>query len=152
MKKLLKLCLSTVFVYGCTTTVSGNITPVTSSSPTSTPTSAVSSEPTVSPSVIATPSSIASDSPTGVNYFQVKSVITQKCTYCHSTTPNSNSGYTSPPERLVLDSDQQIKNNANRIYREVFSGSMPPPGSAVTLTSEETSLINSWYKAGSPIN
>jgi uncharacterized membrane protein len=94
-------------------------------------------------SITTTPdNSSATTQPAGSTTFTTSAltVISQKCTVCHSQNPTLVSG--GPAGGISFDTTAQIISRASQIRREVMSGQMPER--PVTLTTEERSLIGQW--------
>ena len=77
--------------------------------------------------------------------FEIKdapAIITRKCTYCHSATPDPDSGYRRAPENFKIDSLQEMINKAQSIKKETLNKSMPV--GKITMTEEERALVGQW--------
>ncbi len=109
--------------------------------------------PNPSPSASTAPSPGASPG-TGdkVDYTKVKTVITQRCTVCHSVTPKDPAFPSAPGGGTKFDTDEQIKAKADRIYQRVVVDKGMPFQNKTNMTQEERELINKWHEAGSPTN
>lgn len=96
-------------------------------------------------------SSATVPSDTKVSFAQVKSVISQRCSTCHSSTPTDTS-FGNMPGGVVYDTDQQIQAGAQRIKaRTVISKDMPKMNKT-NITQEERDLIGKWVDQGASIN
>jgi uncharacterized membrane protein len=60
----------------------------------------------------------------------------------HSTTPNSESGYTEAPKAITFDNEKEINNSATKIKKVVADSSMPVGD--ITLTENEKDLVKNW--------
>ncbi|MFN8672018.1 MAG: hypothetical protein U0457_08045 [Candidatus Sericytochromatia bacterium] len=70
-------------------------------------------------------------------------IITRKCSYCHSSSPDKSSGYSFAPEGFSLDSTQDMINKAKSIKKEtIIKRSMPI--NPVTMTEEEREIVKKW--------
>ncbi|MFN8671953.1 MAG: hypothetical protein U0457_07720 [Candidatus Sericytochromatia bacterium] len=95
------------------------------------------------PSSLETPKTVASSIVNQTSDItDVNKLITQKCTYCHSITPNSDSGYTKAPKDITFDSDKEINNSIKKIKKVVANKSMPIGD--IVLTTNEITLISNW--------
>lgn len=100
-----------------------------------------------SPSAESTPSDSSSsytdynsDTPTEIT--DIKELINKKCTYCHSTNPNSESGYNEAPKAITFDNEKEINNSAVKIKKVVADSTMPVGD--ITLTENEKELVKNW--------
>jgi len=75
----------------------------------------------------------------------VMSVVSQRCTVCHSETPTQ-SGFSSPPMGLVLDSIEQLEINAVKVYGAAVLTKTMPVGNLSGMTDEERNLLAGWYE------
>lgn len=72
-------------------------------------------------------------------------LITVKCAYCHSRTPDPTSGYTRAPGEsggITFDSPEEMRWQRGSIRSSIREGEMPPR--KITLTSEEKQIILDW--------
>lgn len=73
----------------------------------------------------------------------MQQVIHARCVTCHADVPTQ-SGFAAPPLGLVLETNEQIQLNAEKIARTVQSRYMPI-GNLSGMTDEERDLVASWY-------
>lgn len=90
---------------------------------------------TKTPSTSATPTTPI----IAVNFKEVKTLIDQKCTTCHTAVGRK------PAEGISFDTLSDIASGSNKIKRSVVRRSMPPSGS---LTDAEIKLISDWADQG----
>ena len=74
---------------------------------------------------------------------QMQAVVNTRCTACHSVSP-SQPGFAAAPLGLVLETSEQVKQNAVRIATTVQSRYMPI-GNLTGMTDEERALVASWF-------
>jgi uncharacterized membrane protein len=82
-------------------------------------------------------------------YTNIKDLITNKCTYCHSIKPNQLSGYSKPPRSITFDNEKEINNNIVKIKAVVADRSMPT--GSITLNPSERTLIEKWTLNNQPV-
>ncbi|MFN4149846.1 MAG: hypothetical protein ACK4IX_02800, partial [Candidatus Sericytochromatia bacterium] len=92
-----------------------------------------------------TPSPIVSVVPSAnlVGIFDIKrasEIVTNKCTYCHSLTPNQASGRTKAAAGITFDTQSEIEAQMDLIKKVTFTTRSMPTGS-ITMTDEERSVI-----------
>lgn len=80
---------------------------------------------------------------------EVAKVVTARCTPCHARAPTQ-PGITSPPKGLVLESGDQARANARRIYQQVVVTRVMPLGNQTGMTDAERELIARWFRSGAP--
>ena len=76
----------------------------------------------------------------------VMSVVSQRCTVCHSENPTQ-SGFSAPPLGLVLDSMDQLEVNADKVYQAAVLTKTMPIGNLSGMTDEERDLLAGWYNS-----
>lgn len=69
-------------------------------------------------------------------------LITEKCAYCHATTPDPSSGYTKPPKRVVFDTEKEITDSHNSIHSTIQKKEMPINN--ITMTDQERAIVLQW--------
>jgi uncharacterized membrane protein len=86
-------------------------------------------------------------SPSGdASIAEIRAVIDDRCITCHSATP-THIAFPAAPAGVILDSDEQIIAEANRIYQQTVALRVMPIGNLTNMTEEERGLINAWYQA-----
>ena len=76
-------------------------------------------------------------------FVQVKSVIDQHCLSCH--------GAQVQMKNVRLDTQANIKLNAQNVYQQVSVTQQMPMNNATGITPEERQLVASWYLAGAKV-
>ncbi len=92
------------------------------------------------PQVTTPPSQVA------VNFDEMRKVVHEKCTVCHSKAPVQQ-GFTAPPLGLVLDTDEQITEHAARIFSATVVTRTMPIANLSNMTEEERQIIAQWYSS-----
>jgi len=69
----------------------------------------------------------------------------QKCLNCHSQNL-SGAARRSAPASVNFDTESDVLTHADHIEEQVGRGSMPPPGSGITLTDEERQTLLDWVR------
>lgn len=138
-KKILVIVLFSLLLginYACQSNNSGNVTPV--------------STPTPSPSIAPTPTAISTESPVDttattkiLKVSEVPAFITQNCAYCHATTPNKDSGRTSPAAGITFDSEEEMIKSYISIKRTVITEKSMPIGK-IKITDKDRVTIGKW--------
>jgi uncharacterized membrane protein len=82
----------------------------------------------------------------GATLDDVRPIIHERCTTCHSSSP-THLAFQAPPMGVVLDSDEQILAEAQRIYQQTVVTRTMPIGNLTLISEEERELIDAWYRA-----
>ena len=86
-----------------------------------------------------------------VEFAEVRTVIETHCVRCHSATPSPDSGFTTPPQNVMFDTKEQIRQMAGRINTQVVVTEVMPLGNQTGITPEERDLIGAWFYQGAPV-
>lgn len=84
------------------------------------------------------------DTVKSVSIENVRSVIHERCTVCHSAAP-VNTDFQVAPGGIVMDTDEQINTLAARIYTTAVATRSMPIGNLSQMTEAERQLIGDWY-------
>lgn len=82
----------------------------------------------------------------GVTFDEVRAVIHERCTVCHSAQP-SHPAFPAAPAGVVLDTDAQIRAEASRIHQQVVVTRVMPIGNLTGISEEERGIIDRWYRS-----
>jgi len=83
---------------------------------------------------------------TSVTIEDVRPLIQERCTTCHSSQP-SHAAFPAAPAGVVLDTDAQIVAEATRIHQQTVVLKVMPIGNLTQMQDAERDLINAWYLA-----
>jgi len=75
----------------------------------------------------------------------VMPVIERRCAVCHSATP-SHVAFPAAPAGVMLDSREQVRTEAGRIYQQTVVLKVMPVGNLTGMSDEERDLIDAWYR------
>ncbi len=87
----------------------------------------------------------------GTDFAKVNSVIQERCAVCHSAQPSSPM-FSAAPAGLMLDTPQQIQQQAAKIHAQSVASQIMPLGNITQMTQEERDLIGAWIAQGAQIN
>jgi uncharacterized membrane protein len=76
----------------------------------------------------------------------IRSVIKERCSSCHSATP-THVAFPAAPAGVILDNDQQIVAEADRIYQQTVALRAMPIGNLTRMTEDERALVSAWYQS-----
>jgi uncharacterized membrane protein len=79
-----------------------------------------------------------------VSFDQVKGVVAQRCSMCHSAAMAS--------KGISFDSPDSIKRHAQQMYQQAVVLKLMPLNNATQITPDERNLIKRWYEEGAPTN
>ncbi|RZI43768.1 hypothetical protein EGT07_08350 [Herbaspirillum sp. HC18] len=78
---------------------------------------------------------------------KVQAVVAQRCVGCHSDQPTQ-PGFAAAPAGVMLQTPELLRQNADRVYRQVVQLKAMPIGNLTNMTEDERALIARWYEAG----
>ncbi|HNP64866.1 MAG TPA: urate hydroxylase PuuD, partial [Woeseiaceae bacterium] len=81
-----------------------------------------------------------------VSFEDVRAVIKARCTICHSAAP-VHPAFPAAPLGVILDNDEQIHADAERIYLQSVVTRVMPIGNLTAMTDEERDIISQWYRS-----
>ncbi len=80
-----------------------------------------------------------------VSFDQVRNVVNARCMSCHSAAP-VHPAFPVAPLGIVYDTDEQIINDADRIYQQAVVTRVMPIGNLTAMTDEERQILDTWYQ------
>jgi len=83
----------------------------------------------------------------GVPFAQVKTILDQRCTVCHSSSPSSPL-FTTAPAGVMFDTPEQITLEAAKINAQAVASNVMPLGNMTKMTKQERQLIGKWITEG----
>ncbi|WP_417226822.1 urate hydroxylase PuuD [Amphritea sp.] len=89
----------------------------------------------------------AATSATQVSFSQIKQVIDERCSVCHSATPTF-AGFNAPPLGVVMDTPEQIQMLAPRIQAQAITTQAMPLGNITQMSQQERDLLGTWIAQG----
>src|SRR5690606_4371609 len=81
----------------------------------------------------------------GVSLADVRPIIEERCTNCHSASP-THIAFPAAPLGVMLDTDAQIRTEAGRIHQQTVVLKAMPIGNLTEMTEEERAMIDAWYR------
>ncbi|HTX03326.1 MAG TPA: urate hydroxylase PuuD, partial [Candidatus Acidoferrales bacterium] len=85
-----------------------------------------------------------------VTFADVEPIFSQRCAVCHAAHPTE-AGFTAPPEGVLLDTPEHIKDNAARIEAQAVLTQNMPLGNVTNMTKDERAQIGAWISEGAKI-
>ncbi len=93
------------------------------------------------------PRSKAAVADSGVDFAQVRAIIAERCTVCHSSTPTF-LAFPAAAGGVMFDNDDQIIEDAFRIHQQTVITRVMPIGNLTEITEAERVIIDQWYLSG----
>jgi len=93
------------------------------------------------------PRSKAAVSNSGVDFAQVRAIIAERCTVCHSSSPTY-LAFPAAPGGVMFDNDHQIVEDAFRIHQQTVITRVMPISNLTEITEAERVIIDQWYLSG----
>jgi uncharacterized membrane protein len=81
-----------------------------------------------------------------VSYAEIRAVLDARCVACHAATPTQ-PGFAQPPKGIVLETAEQVIQNAPKIAETVGSRYMPI-GNLTQMTDDERARVAAWFAQG----
>jgi uncharacterized membrane protein len=81
-----------------------------------------------------------------VTFAQLKTVLDARCVGCHAAQPTQ-AGFAQPPKGVVLETAEQIGQNAAKIAETVGNRYMPI-GNLTQMTDDERGMVAAWFAQG----
>jgi uncharacterized membrane protein len=80
-----------------------------------------------------------------VTLAEVRTVIRSRCVTCHSALP-THLAFPAAPAGVLLDTDQQILDEALRIHQQTVVLKAMPIGNLTEISEDERQVIDAWYR------
>jgi len=93
------------------------------------------------------PAAPAAGVDTAAQFANVQGIVAQRCASCHSATPTQ-PGFATAPSGVTLDNEAQIRQNAEKIYKQAVQLKAMPIGNLTNMTDAERAQVAAWYEAG----
>ena len=81
-----------------------------------------------------------------VSFDDVRAIVQERCANCHASRPQY-AAINAAPAGILLETDEQIRKEATRIYQQVVVLRGMPVGNLTEMTDAERALIGEWYSA-----
>jgi len=75
----------------------------------------------------------------------VASVIEQRCSSCHASTPTQ-AGFQAAPKGIVFDTNEDIVRHAVAINQQSVLTNAMPMGNLTQMTDAERELLGQWFR------
>ena len=98
-------------------------------------------------SFLIAPKSTLASAHADTNFADVRRVVQERCTTCHSANP-THPAFPAAPAGVEFDSDAQIVAEALRIHQQTVVTPVMPIGNVTDMNDEERALIDQWYQSG----
>ena len=95
----------------------------------------------------ARPVAVAPAADAAAEFAKVKAIIEQRCASCHAERPTQ-PGFAAAPLGVMLESESEIHQNAEKIYKQTVQLKAMPLANLTQMTDAERAQIAAWYEAG----
>ena len=82
-----------------------------------------------------------------VDFARVQTIIRQRCVSCHAAHPTQ-PGFAAAPAGLMLENEAEIRQNAEKIYKQTVQLKAMPLANLTNMTEDERAAIAAWFAAG----
>jgi uncharacterized membrane protein len=80
-------------------------------------------------------------------FAQVKTIIDHRCVACHAAQPKQ-PGFVAAPAGIMLENEAEIRQNAEKIYKQTVQLKAMPLANLTQMTDAERAQVAAWYEAG----
>jgi uncharacterized membrane protein len=77
----------------------------------------------------------------------VQQVMIARCASCHSAQPTQ-AGFASPPGGVMLDTPEQTRQHAAKIYQRAVQNKDMPLANMTQMTDAERQMVGAWFESG----
>jgi len=81
-----------------------------------------------------------------VSFNEVRTVVHHRCTTCHASQP-THPAFPAAPGGVILETDQQIAAEAQRIHQQTVVTRVMPIGNLTGISEEERDILDRWYQS-----
>ena len=85
-----------------------------------------------------------------VSFAEVRRIIDERCTVCHSKSPTFE-GFNRPPAGVVFDNLRDIQRSIRRIRTQAVTSRSMPLGNTTEMTDAERQTLSNWMAHGAPL-
>lgn len=85
------------------------------------------------------------------SFQEVRVIIANRCTACHSLAPVKKFGFTEAPKGRKFDTPAEIQSAAELIKKQAVEYKVMPLGNLTNITDEERATLGRWVDAGAPL-
>lgn len=105
----------------------------------------------IAPSSASGSGSAALESQTSASFADVYAVMQRRCVSCHAAQP-SFTGFSAAPGGVMLETPEQVANDAMRIHQQSVVTKIMPVGNLTGMLDEERALVERWFRDGGDID
>ena len=88
------------------------------------------------------------DSPAPASQFaKVQAIMAQRCVACHAAAPTQ-PGFAAAPAGVMLENEAEIRQNAEKIYKQTVQLKAMPLANLTNMTDDERALLAAWFESG----
>src|SRR5471032_3368782 len=83
-------------------------------------------------------------------FAEVRALIDRHCVMCHAAQP-THKGVTAPPNGVILETDEGLTKNAEKIYARAVASHSMPLSNETHMTDAERASLGAWLQAGAKV-
>ena len=95
----------------------------------------------------ARPVAVAPAADPAAEFAKVQAIVAHRCASCHAERPTQ-PGFAAAPLGVMLESESEIHQNAEKIYKQTVQLKAMPLANLTQMTDAERAQIAAWYEAG----
>ena len=80
-------------------------------------------------------------------FARVQAIVAQRCLSCHAAAPTQ-AGFAAAPSGITFDDAAQIRQNAEKIYKQSVQLKAMPIANLTNMTDAERAEVAAWFEAG----
>jgi uncharacterized membrane protein len=80
-------------------------------------------------------------------FAKVQAIVGQRCVSCHAAAPTQ-PGFAAAPAGIMLDSEAEIRQNAEKIYKQAVQLKAMPLANLTNMTDAERAQLGAWFESG----
>jgi uncharacterized membrane protein len=77
----------------------------------------------------------------------VQAIVAQRCVACHAAVPTQ-PGFAAAPAGIMLENEAQIRQNAEKIYKQTVQLKAMPLANLTNMTDAERTQLGAWFESG----
>ena len=96
----------------------------------------------------ARPAAAATAGPAPASQFaKVQAIMAQRCVSCHAAAPTQ-PGFAAAPAGVMLENEAEIRQNAEKIYKQTVQLKAMPLANLTNMTDDERAQVAAWFESG----
>ena len=80
-------------------------------------------------------------------FAKVQAIMAQRCVSCHAAAPTQ-PGFAAAPAGVMLENEAEIRQNAEKIYKQTVQLKAMPLANLTNMTDDERAQVAAWFESG----